>query len=272
MALSALGTLSQWKGDDQQQMIARHVASLLNSTQPDKLLAGFRIAGQSRDFDPTYLKSRIVQLLDHENAKVVAAALSAAFKLSKEDRIGLTDKFSEMATSPTLLELDSPVLSPLLGHMRHVERFPEETRQRAKRLFEEDGRLSTPQRTALLAIVAHGEPTFRAQAGKLVLSTDILALRDIVIIVNEVGWKEISAIRRDDWTEPEMKELVARAALLPVDQVQKYINALRQHDAFEAYRGDAAEIAGEHLKRAKSAPNPDPKLIKSLERLTASLD
>jgi hypothetical protein len=271
-ALNALGSLSEWKGDDQQQMIARYVAGLLNSGQPDKILAGFRIAIKAQDFDPESVKDRIVQLFDHENPDVVAAALSAAFKLSEEDRIGLSAKFAEMARSPTLAKLDSPVLPTLLGHMRHVDMFSEDTRLQAKQLLGQPGALSGAQRVAFLAIVANGDPAFRAEAGSIALSTDISELRDMVVIIDDIGWRNISGLRRDDWTDSEMKELVARAAQLPGDQLQTYINALRRHDAFDGYRDEAAEIASDYLERAKSAPNPDPKSIRALERFTASLD
>jgi hypothetical protein len=268
-ALNAYRSLAQWKGGMVPAMLEARSARLLNSAEPGRILAGFALLGLLDKPDPGPYRSRIIALLDYSDSRVVAAALNAAFELPEHGGPQLEGKLVALADSPVLASANSPVLRPLLGHLRG--RFPNSVRDHAKRQLIENAGLSAAQRTALLAIVVRGGDAMREDAGAAIRSMSDEALFDIVLAVADLGWPAISDRRRDRWTDQEMAHLVERAKNIQLDRLVRFVNGIRTQEAFKTHTAEMADVLRMRLDAAAEPSLPDDENLRNIKAILQRL-
>jgi hypothetical protein len=216
------------------------------------------------------LRARIERMLaNDDDMRRFGAALSCLTALRPANRAFAQDRLIELAFSPLLTTKYASVIGSLRTQLNSpAEPFPAAVRARAKTLFVGDAALTQQQRQIFFVLVVGGGPETRREAVDMLFSLEGVPFEEAVRAVGAGDHDVWASNQPPQWSREEIDRLIARAAGVPNERLNRYLNAFRfGHFVSKEQKAALVEQVRERLRVAEMAPRPDENVIKELKRL-----
>jgi hypothetical protein len=216
------------------------------------------------------LRARIERMLaNDDDMRRFGAALSCLTALRPENRAFAQDRLIELAFSPLLPTKYAALVATLRTQLNSpAEPFPAAVRVRAKTLFIGDAALTPQQRQIFFMLVVRGGPETRREAVDMLFSLEGEPFEESVRAVGAGDHDVWASNQPTQWSREEIDRLIARAAGVPNERLNRYLHAFRfGHFVSKEQKAALVEQVRERLRVAEMAPRPDENVIKELKRL-----
>lgn len=263
-------------GDDRIRILQPRIERLLASNDPADAEVGVVLLDAIWRIDVRFAQPHIERLLGSDAPELVAIGLRGLGTFRKENSVFAHSRLIELAFSK-FTESKKPPIAELL-RSRIVNTFdgplPIEARHRAKAALSDEN-LSEEHRRMLLAIIGHGGPAMRQEAGEAVLALEGIAFVETVSAVGSEsgaeGWYALDHANPRGWTANELGQLVERLPEVPDDFLRSYIGSFSRNQSFDAVMPRLIELVEQRLDAAERAPIPDQRQIDELTYLVKIL-
>jgi hypothetical protein len=147
-------------------------------------------------------------------------------------------------------------------------RFRPRSAARAKALFVGDAGLAQGQRQILFILMVRGGPDTRREAVDTLFSLEGMPFEEAVRALGGGEHDVWASNQPPQWSREEIDRLIARAAGVPNERLNRYVHAFRFGDfVSKEQKAALVELVRERLRLAEAAPRPDENVIKELKRL-----
>ena len=221
------------------------------------------------------LRARIERMLaNDDDVRRLNAALNALTALRPANRAFAQDRLIALAFSPLLTTKYGSLVATLKTQLNSpAEPFADAVRSRAKALFAGDAALAPQQRQIFFMLMVRGGEATRREAVDTLFSLEGLPFEESVRAIGYGQSADVWASTQPaQWSREEIDRLVARAARVPNERLNRYLSGFRfGHFVSKEQKAALVEQVRERLRVAEMAPRPDENVIKELKRLIEAI-
>ncbi|MET0633584.1 MAG: hypothetical protein ABWY92_22205 [Xanthobacteraceae bacterium] len=221
------------------------------------------------------LRARVERMLAlDDDLRRLGAALNALTALRPANRAFAQDRLIELAFSPLLPTKYAALVATLKTQLNSpAEPFAVAVRARAKTLFIGDAALAPQQRQIFFMLMVRGGEATRREAVDTLFSLEGLPFEESVRAIGDGQSADVWASTQPaQWSREEIDRLVARAARVPNERLNRYLSGFRfGHFVSKEQKAGLVEQVRERLRVAEAAPRPDENVIKELKRLIEAI-
>jgi hypothetical protein len=254
-----------------------------DSNDPEPIKLGLATVYRVKKFGIDFAKPYVARYLDSDDTEVMKAAVSALYAFVKAE-IGSPIVEEEPDLEFAKGSLGNIVLSErvaaygeeygsLLGAMAHIPGgFPQEMRDKALEQLRTRHDLTSARIVALLGIVARGDQNGRQVAVDWIFGLQGEPFEAVVKAVSADAEVLVPGFSIEFWTEPEIEELVRRAAGVPDDRLVDYLRSFRHQTSFREHRGDVQDLVEERIEQLSQIANVDKSMLRNMKDFAKNLD
>jgi hypothetical protein len=247
------------------------VARMIDSSNPDRIKLGLRTLNSLKLFGLDFAKPRVAALLVDPDPKIASVAMWELFAFGEDL------EFAKEPLAALIFDGRAPAenngyrsLFSTLGRVNSP--FPDAARREAKNRLANMDALEDDQMVAILAIIWRGNAETRQEAVDWIFGLEGEQFERALYAAS----RRFDALSPGDmnirlWTDADIQKVLARLPAIPDGRIVNVVRSIQHQWAFRRFRADVQKALYDRADALKAKPNPDPKLVKSIEDVARRL-